>query len=226
MGLSDILDAIMTWAQSIISSAGYPGLILVMFLENIFPPIPSEAILPLAGSLCPSGRFSLPGITIVGAAGSVAGALVFYALGRLLGEARVRELFRRYGRWLMLSEEDFGRALQWFGRYGEKVIFFGRMIPIIRSLVSIPAGIARMRLGRFGLYTAIGTALWSFLLALAGYLLGQSWPVVSDWIGRYEKMVIALAVLAVAAFIAKRLWDRRRASKVGVDVSLERLHPE
>ena len=226
MGLSEILDAVIAWAQSIIGTAGYPGLILVMFLENIFPPIPSEVILPLAGSLVIEGRFTLVGITLVGAVGSVAGALVFYGLGRLLGEVRIRALLRRYGRWLMLSEGDFDKALDWFNRYGEKVIFFGRMVPIIRSLVSIPAGIARMKLRWFGLYTAIGTALWSFLLALAGYLLGHSWPLVSEWIGRYEKAVIGVVLAVVAAFILKRLWDRRRASRVTVDVSLERVHPD
>ena len=99
MGLSEILDAVVAWAQSIIGTAGYPGLILVMFLENIFPPIPSEVILPLAGSLVIEGRFTLVGITLVGAVGSVAGALVFYGLGRLLGEVRIRALLRRYGRW-------------------------------------------------------------------------------------------------------------------------------
>ena len=211
MGLTQILDTLIAWAQSVIHTAGYPGLVLVMFLENIFPPIPSEVILPLAGSLALEGRFTLLGVTAMGSTGSVGGALVFYTLGHLLGEARVRELIRRYGRWMMLSEEDFDKALVWFNRYGEGVIFFGRMMPIIRSLVSIPAGIASTNLVRFSLYTAIGTALWSFLLAFAGYLLGQSWPLVSQWISRYEKVILMLVVLAAVAFVAKRLWQRRKA---------------
>jgi len=210
MGLREILDAITFWAQSVISTAGYPGLMLVMFLENVFPPIPSEVILPLAGSLVLEGRFTLPGVTIVGALGSVVGALVFYEAGLLLGEERVRELIRRFGRWLMLSEDDFDKALEWFSRYGEGVIFFGRMVPIVRSLVSIPAGIARMNLLRFGIYTVIGTALWSFLLALAGYLLGHSWPIVSTWIGRYEKLILGLACAAVSAFIVRRILQHHR----------------
>ncbi len=225
MGLSEILDTILAWAQSLISTAGYPGLFFVMFLENVCPPIPSEVVLPLAGSLASEGRFSLVGITLVGAAGSVVGALVFYGLGHLLGEARIRQLVRRYGRWLMLGEEDLDKALAWFNRYGEKVIFFGRMVPIVRSLVSIPAGIARMGMGRFLIYTALGTALWSFVLALAGYLLGHSWPLVSEWIGRYEKVILALVVLAVALFVARRLWGRRKSSKVAVGVSSEGSTP-
>ncbi|MCJ7738549.1 MAG: DedA family protein [Anaerolineae bacterium] len=210
MGLKEILDIITSWAQSVISTAGYPGLMFVMFLENVFPPIPSEVVLPLAGSLVLEGRFTLLGVTIVGALGSVAGALVFYEAGFLLGENRVRELIRRFGKWLMLSEEDFDKALEWFNRYGESVIFFGRMVPIVRSLVSIPAGIARMRLPRFGVYTAIGTALWSFLLALAGYLLGQSWPIMSTWISRYEKLILGVAGAAVLSFVVRRVIQSQR----------------
>ena len=221
MGLSELLDALLAWAQSVISTTGYPGLLLVMFLENVFPPIPSEVILPLAGSLAAQGRFSLLGITAIGALGSVLGAFVFYAVGRLLGETRSREVLRRYGRWLLLSEEDFDKALSWFNRHGESVIFFGRMVPVVRSLVSVPAGIAQMRLGRFAAYTAVGTALWSFVLALAGYLLGHSWPVVSDWIDRYEKVVLALVVICVAAFFAKRIWARRRAKSSSAQTAAE-----
>ena len=183
-----------------------------MFLENIFPPIPSEVVLPLAGSLTLVGRFSLLWVTIVGMIGSVAGALVFYGIGRAFGETRVRWIINRYGRWALLSEEDLDRAEVWFNRYSEPVIFFGRMIPIVRSLISVPAGLAGMPMPRFLLYTALGTALWSFVLAFAGRLLGESWPVVADFINQYQNIVLVLGVLAVIAFVAKRLWDRRRAS--------------
>lgn len=210
MGLGELLDTVVVWAQSIVSTMGYPGLVLVMFLENVFPPIPSEVILPLAGSLALEGRFTLLGVTAMGTVGSVAGAAVFYLIGYLFNEERVRVLMRQYGKWLMLSEEDFDRALTWFERYGEKVIFFGRMVPIVRSLISIPAGIANMNLGTFGIYTAVGTGLWSFLLAFAGYLLGRSWPLVSQWVSRYEKVVLGIVVVAVVAFFATRLYQRRR----------------
>jgi membrane protein DedA with SNARE-associated domain len=210
MGLRELINTVVVWAQSVVSTMGYPGLILVMFLENVFPPIPSEVILPLAGSLALEGRFTLLGVTVMGSIGSMAGALVFYGLGYLFGEDRVRVLMRRYGRWLMLSEEDFDRALTWFDRYGEKVIFFGRMVPIVRSLISIPAGIAEMNLGYFGAYTAVGTALWSFLLAFAGYLLGKSWALVSEWVSRYEKAALVIGILVVVIFFARRFLQRRR----------------
>jgi len=221
MGLGEILDAIASWAQSIIRSGGYPGLILVMFLENVFPPIPSEAILPMAGWLALDGHFTLLGVTAGGITGSVAGAFVFYVLGKLLGEERVRQLLRDYGKWLMLTEEDFDKALAWFNRYGEGVIFFGRMVPVVRSLVSVPAGIADMNLGRFAIYTAIGTGLWSFLLAIAGYLLGQSWPLVYEWISRYEKIVLIFGALAVIVFVVHR-WQKRKKNAASLSDSPDR----
>lgn len=212
MGLRELIDTVVVWAQSVVSTMGYPGLAIVMFLENVFPPIPSEVILPLAGSLALEGRFSLLGVTVTGTIGSMAGALVFYGLGYVFGEERVRVLMRRYGRWLMLSEGDFDRALAWFDRYGEKVIFFGRMVPIVRSLISIPAGIAEMNLGHFSAYTAVGTAMWSFLLAFAGYLLGRSWVLVSEWVSRYEKTTLVIGVLVVVTFLASRFLRRRAGS--------------
>ncbi len=214
MGFSGFLDAVAVWVQGVIRAMGYPGLGMVMFLENVFPPIPSEAVLPMAGWLAYERErgFTLLGVTLVGLIGSVAGALVFYALGYWFGEERVRFLVQRYGKWLLLSEKDFDRALDWFERHGELVIFFGRMIPLVRSLISIPAGLAAMRLPRFTLYTAVGTGLWSFLLALAGYLLGQNWPLVMEWVDRYEKVVLALLAVAVVVFVVTRVRQRVRVS--------------
>ena len=215
MGLSGWLDKIAIWVQGIIEALGYLGLGLVMFIENVFPPIPSEAVLPMAGWLAAEkrGGFTLLGITLVGAIGSVAGAMVFYGIGYWFGEERVRELLRRFGKWFLLSEADFDTALAWFNRYGELVIFFGRMVPIVRSLISVPAGIAVMNMGRFTIYTAIGTALWSFVLALAGFVLGQNWPLVLEWVGRYEKVVLVVGVVGVLAFFAHRLLQRRRIAE-------------
>jgi len=213
MHLGELLDAINIWAQSIISTLGYPGLGFIMFLENVFPPIPSELVLPLAGSLTLQGRFTLLGVTVVGAIGSVLGAYFFYGLGKWFDEARVRILIQRYGNWFLLSEEDLDRALDWFGHYGEYVIFFGRMVPIVRSLISVPAGLASMNMVRFSLYTAVGTALWSFLLAFAGRLLGQNWHRVTEFISRYEDFVLVGCVLAVVAFVANRLWQRRTSPR-------------
>lgn len=207
MGLVQIIDSLVRWVQALILSMGYLGLGIAMFLENVLPIIPSEGILPMAGWLAfeRKGHFTLLGITIVGTIGSVGGALLFYGLGYWFGEKRVRILFRRYGKWLLLEEKDFDTSLAWFNRYGERIILLGRMVPIVRSLVSIPAGIARMNLGVFNIYTALGTALWSFLLSLAGYLLGKNWTLVMNWISRYEMAVLILIIAFFLIFIIRRI---------------------
>jgi membrane protein DedA with SNARE-associated domain len=180
----------------------------------VFPPIPSELVLPLAGwlTLDQSTGFTLLGITLVAAMGSVAGAFFFYGLGKWFDEGRVRFLLQRYGKWFLLSENDLDVALTWFNRYGEYVVFFGRMVPIVRSLISVPAGLAGMHLGRFAFYTALGTALWSFLLAYAGRLLGSRWKFVAQIIDRYQSVVILLVVVAALVFIYMR-WQQYRSQK-------------
>jgi membrane protein DedA with SNARE-associated domain len=163
------------------------------------------------------------GVTLVGSLGALTGTYVFYGLGRWFGEDRVRYLLRRFGKWLLLSEQDLDVALAWFAKYGEYVIFFGRMVPIVRSLISVPAGLAKMNLLRYSIYTVIGTALWSFLLAFAGRLLGESWPVVSEIIDQYEHVVLVLGVLVVVGFFGYRLWQMRKAAadKQKVEMSNE-----
>jgi len=210
MGLGGFLDMLKLWAEGIISTMGYPGLYFIMFLENIFPPIPSEVVLPLAGSLSVSGRFNLLGITMVGMFGSLTGALIFYGLGKWLGEQRVRVIISKYGKYAMLTTSDLDKSLSWFNRYGDLVIFFGRMVPIVRSLISIPAGIASMNLLKFLPLTIIGTALWSFLLALGGRLLGSQWRLIVDWINTYQIIVEIAAVAAVIIFIGWRLFSSKK----------------
>ena len=161
----DLVD----WVTGVIEALGYLGIAVLAALENILPPIPSEVILRLSGFLAGQGRYWLPAVVLAATLGSVVGALVRYVLGRRLGERRVRRLVRRYGRWLTIGEDDLDRAQEWFDRHGPAVVFFGRLIPVIRSIVSVPAGIGRMPLGRFVLSTALGSALWNgVLVGMAG----------------------------------------------------------
>ena len=208
MGLGDILNVIKVWVESIISTMGYPGLYLVMFLENVFPPIPSEVVLPLAGSLTLTGKFSIPMITIVGMLGSLTGAFLFYGLGKWLGEPRVRLLMAKFGKYALLSTADLDRSLEWFEKYDDWVIFFSRMVPIVRSLISIPAGIASMNFAKFSFYTILGTALWSFVLSFGGRLLGEQWPLIADYINTYQNVVLVLVVICVVIFIGFRLINK------------------
>ncbi len=205
MGLGDILNAIKIWVENIIGTMGYSGLYLVMFLENVFPPIPSEVVLPLAGSLTLTGKFTIPLITLVGMLGSLTGAFLFYGLGKWLGESRVRQLMAKFGKYALLSTDDLDRSLEWFDKYDDWVIFFSRMVPIVRSLISIPAGIASMSFTKFCFYTILGTALWSFVLSFGGRLLGEQWPLIADFINTYQNVVLVLVVVCVIIFVAYRL---------------------
>jgi membrane protein DedA with SNARE-associated domain len=211
MGLGDFLDLIKVWVENIISKLGYPGLYLVMFLENVFPPIPSEVVLPLAGSLSLTGRFSIPWITIIGMLGSLTGAYLFYGLGKLLGEVRIRKFIEKYGRFALLSANDFDKSIAWFNKYNEWVIFFSRMVPIVRSLISIPAGIASMNLGTFSFYTILGTALWSLVLSVGGRLLGEQWPLIANFINTYQNVILVIVTAAVLVFLGSRLLGKRKA---------------
>jgi len=208
MDLGALLDAIKIWTESVISTMGYPGLVLVMFLENVFPPIPSEVVLPLAGNLSNSGEFNLLWIIVWAMIGALSGALFFYGVGDWVSEERLRLLVEKYGRWALLSVEDFDKAVVFFEKHGEAAIFFGRMVPIVRSLISIPAGLARMKMPRFMLYTILGTTLWNFVLSYAGKLLGPQWGKVVEWVGVYQDVVLVLCVLLVVLYLFVQIRKR------------------
>ncbi len=205
MGLAQLLDLIKTWAEGIITQMGYLGLSLVMFLENVFPPIPSEVVLPLAGNLTNTGEFSLFGVVFWGMIGSLLGAYLFYGLGILFNEDKIRRFVEKYGKWAMITVEDFDKAIEFFDKYGPFTIFFGRMVPIVRSLISIPAGMHRMKIIPFTLYTIVGTSLWNVVLAVAGKLLGPQWPKVIEWIDVYQNIVIVLILILVVWFAFTRI---------------------
>lgn len=200
----------MDWLTRVVEQWGYVGLVAVVALENLFPPIPSEVVLPFAGFMATYGPLSLPGVVLAATAGSVLGALVLYALGRALGRERVHAFTRRYGRYASVSEEQVRQAEEWFARYGSWAVFFGRMVPIIRSLISIPAGITGMDPVGFVAYTVLGTTLWNIALVGAGAALGAAWPLVERWVRYYQNAVIAIAVALVAFFLLQRLATRSR----------------
>ena len=196
----------------IVERLGYVGVALLVALENVFPPIPSELILPLAGFLCAQGTFLLPVMVLAATMGSVGGGLVLYGVGARLGEARVRRAVRRYGQWLTLDEQDLDSADSWFDRHGGKAVFLGRLAPLIRSLVSIPAGFRRMPVSRFVLYTAAGSALWNSALIGAGWALGDRWHVVERYASILQYAVVAAIVVGLTWFVIRRR-DRLRGGR-------------
>lgn len=196
------------WVRSVMEALGYPGIGLLIILETVFPPIPSEIILPLAGFLASQGDFHVLLLILAATSASVLGALLLYAAGRIFSLSRLQYLFDRYGRYALLGTDDLDRAVEWFHRYGHWAVLIGRCVPIIRSLVSIPAGLAEMPIPRFILLTAAGSAVWNTGLIGAGWLLGSQWEDAAEYTDIFEYIVIVAVLIAVAWFVVKRLQLR------------------
>jgi membrane protein DedA with SNARE-associated domain len=179
-----------SWVMRMIHSAGSPGIALLMFIENVFPPIPSELIMPLAGYMVTRGQLSMIAIIAAGTIGSVLGALPLYYLGRKVGHKRMKKLAERHGRWVTVSPEEIDRAQGWFDRHGGMAVLFCRLIPGVRSLISIPAGIGRMNLAAFLAYTTVGSAIWTGLLAWLGYALGSNFEKVGEYLDPVSWVVL------------------------------------
>jgi membrane protein DedA with SNARE-associated domain len=192
------------WIADLIDAFGALGVALLMILENLFPPIPSELILPFAGFLVGRGELGFLPVLVASTAGSLFGALILYALGRWGG----RKLILRYGRFLRVKEADLDRAEGWFDRYDEWVVLFGRMVPGVRSVVSIPAGMLGTPFVRFVLLTTAGSAAWNALLLGAGWYLGDNWQQIAGIVGSASNVVLVL--VAVALVSAAVWWWRRR----------------
>ena len=193
------------WILMVMDKLGLVGVALMMFLENVFPPIPSELIMPAAGFAAAIGELSLISVIIAGTIGSVLGALPLYYLGSRLDETRLIRFTERYGKYLLITPKDIISAQAWFDRHGKTVVFFGRMIPAIRSLISIPAGMARMSLLPFLMLTAMGSMIWSALLAYAGFVLGANYEKVGIYIESVSHYVVLLMVLIFSYLLYRRI---------------------
>ncbi|MEU4525191.1 DedA family protein [Amycolatopsis sp. NPDC024027] len=200
------LTGVAGWAVGLMESLGGPGAALVVGLDNLFPPLPSELVLPLAGFAAGRGSFSLGGALFWTTLGSVAGAVVVYLAGALLGHDRMRRLA---GRIPLLGTADFDRTAAWFARHGGKAVFFGRMVPVFRSLVSVPAGVERMPFGRFLLFTTAGSLIWNTAFVVAGFLLGENWPLVERYAGFFQYAVLAAGTVAIGLFVVRRVKARK-----------------
>jgi membrane protein DedA with SNARE-associated domain len=192
------------WITNLMTSMGYLGIGLLMFLENLFPPIPSELIMPLAGFNIAKGKMEfLPTIT-VGVVGTILGALPWYYLGRQLGEERIKKLLDRYGKWLRISAKDVDRAKSWFDRYGQVAVLIGRVIPGVRTLISLPAGMAKMPVLPFLIYSSIGTTIWVSLLTYGGYVLGDQYENIEHLLAPVSKIVLGLIVGFVLVWFLRK----------------------
>ncbi|WP_300974006.1 DedA family protein [Sphingomonas sp. LHG3406-1] len=183
------------WVIRMIEQSGYLGVGFLMFLETIFPPIPSEVIMPVAGVAAAKGQLSLGWVIASGTAGAMLGNIVWYLAARALGIIRLKPLIDRYGRWLTMDWEEVQRAERWFRQNGTFFVFLGRMLPTVRSLVSVPAGLLKMRFKTFFVASTIGTAGWTSALAYAGFKLREQFSEVDTWLGPVSNAILVTLVL-------------------------------
>ena len=218
MGLSELivqLPELIKQAVSVNPFMGYGAIFAAMFLENLFPPIPSELIMPLGGFLVQQGELQFIPVVLAGLVGTVVGALPCYGIGRLINEERIEHWLERHGRWIGISPAELARSRRWFNRFGTALVFWGRLVPGIRTLISVPAGIEMMPLAPFLIWTTVGSLIWTLLLTVAGLLLGESYSNVELWIEPVSKVIkvgLVITVVAAAVWLVLRIWRRRRSA--------------
>jgi membrane protein DedA with SNARE-associated domain len=218
-----MLGDLANWVQDVINQFGYFGVALLVVIENVFPPIPSEIVLPFAGFVAQQGASAVNatagaaqsdttvvGMMIAATVGSVVGALILYFVSAAIGPERLRQFVERFGKWFGVKSADLVRAEEWFDRRSVVAVLVGRCVPLIRSIVSIPAGFRRMNLTSFVVLTAIGSAVWNIALIGAGAVLGEQWERVGEYVGVFQWLVIAAVLLLLVRFVFSRLKNRRR----------------
>ena len=209
------MSQVSAWVLIIMAKFGYLGIVFAMFAENIFPPIPSELIMPAAGFAVARGDLNLILVILAGTLGSVLGALPLYYLGRLLNEDRLLVFTQKYGKYVFVKPSDIRSSSVWFDKHGSKAVFFGRMVPGIRSFISIPAGMSKMPMLPFLAFTALGSSIWTSLLTIAGYYFGENYEIIETMLAPYSKGFLLLAVVIIIAwFMKRRLTARRNTNRI------------
>lgn len=199
------------WITGIMSDYGYIGIFLLIMLENVFPPIPSEVILTVGGFMTTTTDMTMLGVILASTAGSVVGAVILYGVGLLVDVERLERVVEKYGSWLRVKKSDIHRADSWFDKYGIWTIFFGRLIPLVRSLISIPAGMSNMKLWLFLTFTTLGTLLWNTVLVFVGEAVGDNREAILEQLDIYSNVVyaaIALFAIAVVWYYFKKIRTR------------------
>lgn len=213
---ADNLSGFSAWTVTIMETLGPVGVGFMVFLDNIFPPIPSELVLPLAGFTSSQGQMNIVLAIVFATIGSLVGAVLLWALGKWIGIERIARIAVKMP---LVDVDDVHKTVDWFDRHGDKAVFFGRMIPIFRSLISIPAGMRDMRLPKFVLLTTAGSTIWNTILIVAGFMLGENWAVVEDYAGYFQSLVIVAVVVFVIVWVVFKVRKYRRKRTAGIEDS-------
>jgi membrane protein DedA with SNARE-associated domain len=206
-----IIELVTAFIVATISTLGYSGIVLLMAIESACIPLPSEIIMPFSGYLVYTGRFNLWWVGVAGALGCVLGSMVAYWVGMYGG----RPLIEKYGRYILISHHDLDLADRWFAKYGEAIVFTSRLLPVIRTFIAFPAGVARMNIPRFIIYTFAGSLPWCLALAYVGQILGEQWdknPTLKSWFHRFDFIIGIVIVLAIAWWVWRHLKHSRKSS--------------
>jgi membrane protein DedA with SNARE-associated domain len=207
-----MLSGLTDWVTDVVETLGYVGVAFLVAVESVFPPIPSEIVLPLAGYVAGRGDASVIGMILAATVGSLVGAWILYGISAAIGPARLHRFIGRYGRWFGLKPADLVRAEAWFDRRSDAAVLLGRCVPLIRSIVSVPAGFRRMPLVRFSVLTFLGSLVWNIALVSAGAVLGDRWEEVGSVVGILQTIVIVVIVALLAWFVWKRFLKPRLAA--------------
>lgn len=207
-----MIQSIIDWLVNTITVLGYPGVFISVFVESFFAPIPSELILPFSGFVASTGEMNIFLVIIIATLGAYLGSLPFYFIGKW-GEKPLLNFLKKYGKYLFIEQADVDWAFGLFDKYGKGVVFVGRVIPIVRTLISFPAGVARMPFVLFTVYTLMGSLLWNILLSYTGYILGDNWAVVGGWVSKYENVILVAGVILVVGYIGRGVYMRLKSSR-------------
>ena len=202
-----MLEAVANWIIHIISTLGYPGVILTMAIESALIPLPSEIIMPFSGFLVSTGRFDLNLVALAGAVGNVGGSLVAYAIGYWGHEKLVRRFIRKFGKWILISEKELDETEKLLHKFKDLVVLGSRVVPGIRTVISLPCGFAKLPLGRFIVLTFIGSLVWSYLLTWIGFVLGENWDSLGPYLHKADAAVAILIIGAILFYIYHKLKD-------------------
>lgn len=210
--IEQIIEPLATFITNWIASLGYPAIFVLMTLESALIPIPSEVTMPFAGFLVGIGKFNFWLVVLIGALGNLVGSLLAYALGYWGQETFVRNLIKKYGKFLLLTIEDFDQAEKWFREHGGKIAFFSRLLPVVRTFISLPAGISEMNVVRFSIFTFAGSFIWSAFLTYLGVILGQNWHTLGDYFHKFDVLIVIGALALIAAYVYHKLKKIKKTS--------------
>jgi len=200
-----MLELLGHYITTLIQTTSYAGIFILMFLESVLIPIPSEVTMPFAGFLASTGKLNLWLVIIDGTIANLAGSLLAYYIGFVLEAKVIESLIKKYGKFILVSPNEYHHAMQWFDRYGDKIVFISRLLPAIRTVISLPAGLAAMNIKKFIIYTVLGCFIWSTFLTYIGYILGKNWQSVHTYYSKFEYAILTLLVIAVVYYIYKKL---------------------